>query len=70
MKPLIITGPSGVGKTSLLKKLFNKHKEKYELSVSHTTRKKRFNEVHGKDYYFIEMEKFKTMIKKNEFIEH
>ena len=48
----------------LLKKIKN-----VELSISYTTRHKRINEIHGKDYYFINKEKFLTLIKKNFFIE-
>jgi len=67
-KPLIIiiTGPSGVGKTTLLKSLPS---EDFYFSVSHTTRAPRKGEIDGKDYYFVSKEKFLEMIEKNEFLE-
>jgi len=63
---IVVTGPSGAGKTSLLKYL--PHEEFY-ISVSHTTRFPRKGEVDGKDYYFISKEKFLKMIKNGEFLE-
>lgn len=65
---VIITAPSAAGKTTLIKKYMSLHKEA-EFSVSHTSREKRKNEVHGKDYYFITKEDFKNMIDNSEFIE-
>jgi len=67
-KLIIISSPSGAGKTTICKYLLKKIK-KVELSISYTTRHKRINEIHGKDYYFINKEKFFTLIKKNFFIE-
>ena len=67
-KLIIISSPSGAGKTTICKYLLKKIK-KVELSISYTTRHKRMNEIHGKDYYFINKEKFLTLIKKNFFIE-
>ncbi|MCD6489168.1 MAG: guanylate kinase [Thermodesulfobacterium sp.] len=67
-KPLIIiiTGPSGTGKTTLLKHL---SPEEFYFSVSHTTRSPRKGEINGKDYYFVSKEKFLKMIKNDEFLE-
>ena len=65
---IILSSPSGAGKTtlvSLLSKLDN-----FEISISHTTRKPRVNEVPDKDYYFIKEEKFKRLIKNEEFLEY
>ena len=67
-KIIIISSPSGAGKTTickyLLKKLIN-----VDLSVSYTTRNKRSNEIEGKDYYFTNKEKFIELKRKNFFIE-
>ena len=64
----IFSSPSGAGKTTLVKLL--EKKENFFISVSHTTRKPRSNEVHGKDYYFVSDNEFKELIKKEEFLEH
>ena len=65
---IILSSPSGVGKTTLTKKLQQKHSN-FKLSISHTTRSPRSNEVHGIDYNFVSHEKFKKMIENNEFYE-
>ena len=65
---IILSSPSGAGKTTLvnlLSKLDN-----FETSVSHTTRKPRPNEIPNKDYYFINEIEFKKLIKKQEFLEY
>tara|TARA_B100002019_G_scaffold69904_1_gene60129 strand:+ start:248 stop:880 length:633 start_codon:yes stop_codon:yes gene_type:complete len=65
---IILSSPSGAGKTtlvSLLSKL-----ENFEVSISHTTRKPRQNETHDKDYYFVTEEKFNRLIKNEEFLEY
>ncbi len=67
-KIIIISSPSGAGKTTICKKLLTK-KKNIELSISCTTRPKRSKEIHGVDYYFIKEEKFKNLYKKNYFIE-
>ncbi|OGI21670.1 MAG: guanylate kinase [Candidatus Melainabacteria bacterium RIFOXYA12_FULL_32_12] len=64
----IISGPSGVGKGTLLSLLIGKHPE-IVLSVSVTTRKPRTGEVHGVNYIFISKEEFEEMIEKDEFLE-
>ena len=66
---LILSSPSGVGKTTLTKKIQQKY-QNFKLSVSHTTRSPRSNEVEGVDYYFVTKEKFKTLISNNEFYEY
>ena len=63
----IFSSPSGAGKTTLVE-LISKKKD-FKISVSHTTRNPRSNEVEGKDYYFVSHDKFENMIKKNEFLE-
>ena len=66
---IILSSPSGVGKTTLTKKIQQKY-QNFKLSVSHTTRSPRSNEVDGIDYYFVTKEKFKTLISKNKFYEY
>ena len=66
---VILSSPSGVGKTTLTKKIHQKF-QSFKISVSHTTRLPRSNEVDGVDYHFISKEKFKELIEKNEFYEY
>ena len=65
---IIFSSPSGAGKTTLVKLL--EKKENFFVSVSHTTRKPRSNEVEGKDYYFVDSNQFNELIKKKEFLEY
>jgi len=65
----IIAAPSGCGKTSLVEALIKKTKNIY-VSVSHTTRPPRPDEVNGINYYFISINEFEEMIKNNAFVEH
>ncbi len=65
---IILSSPSGAGKTTLVK-LLSKRKG-FLTSISHTTRTPRSNEIDGKDYYFIDIQKFKKMIDKKEFLEY
>ena len=65
---IILSSPSGAGKTTLAKKLIKKNKN-IELSVSYTTRKKRPNETDKKDYHFISEREFTNLKKKKFFIE-
>ncbi len=67
-KLIIISSPSGAGKTTLCKLLLKKMNN-ISLSISYTTRNKRLNEINGKDYYFVSMNKFKDLKNKNYFIE-
>jgi len=64
---IILSSPSGAGKTTLVKLL--SERKGFVTSVSHTTRTPRSNEVDGKDYHFISNEKFEKMINDNEFLE-
>lgn len=68
LKMIIITAPSGSGKTSITKYLL-KIFTNLEFCVSVTTRKQRHNEINCKDYYFLPLENFQKKIKNNEFIE-
>ena len=66
---VILSSPSGVGKTTLTKKIQQKH-QNFKISVSHTTRLPRSNEVDGVDYHFVSKEKFEELIKTNQFYEY
>ena len=65
---VILSSPSGAGKTTLVK-LLSKNKN-FNISISHTTRKPRPNEVVDKDYYFVNHDKFENLIKNDEFLEY
>ena len=65
---VVITAPSAAGKTTLIKKYMANHPNA-SFSVSYTTREPRSGEVDGKDYYFIDKEKFEQMITDGDFIE-
>ncbi len=65
---IILSSPSGAGKTTLVR-LLSKLKN-FEISISHTTRQPRQDEVPNKDYYFVDEEKFKRLIKNQEFLEY
>lgn len=67
-KLIIITGPSGVGKGTVVKELLDRNKDIW-LSISATTRNPRIGEKDGLNYYFISEERFKDMIDKKEFLE-
>ncbi len=66
---VILSSPSGVGKTTLTKKIQQKY-QTFKISVSHTTRSPRSNEVDGVDYHFVSKKRFKELIDKKEFYEH
>ena len=66
---VILSSPSGVGKTTLTKKIQQKYKN-FKISVSHTTRTPRSNEIDGVDYHFVSKKKFKELIDEEKFYEH
>ena len=66
---VILSSPSGVGKTTITKKLQQKY-QNIKISVSHTTRSPRSNEVDGVDYFFVTRQKFKELINENKFYEY
>ena len=66
---VILSSPSGVGKTTLTKKIQQKY-QTFKISVSHTTRLPRSNEVDGVDYFFVSHKKFEDLINQKQFYEH
>ena len=66
---IIISSTSGTGKTTICKKII-KHDKKVKLSVSHTTRSPRDNEINGEDYFFISNDKFNSKILDKQFLEY
>lgn len=66
---LVISGPSGIGKGTICKRLFERNKD-LVFSISATTREPRRGEIDGVNYFFIDEEKFSEMIKNNEFLEY
>lgn len=69
-RPLVIFGPSGVGKGTLYNQLFQKYPDTFTLSVSHTTRGPRPGEQDGVHYHFVTKEVFQDLIGKDGFVEH
>jgi len=65
----VLSSPSGVGKTTLTKKLAANNSN-FKISISHTTRKPRPNEINEKDYYFVDKGEFDLLVKKNSFFEY
>ena len=65
---IVLSSPSGAGKTTLVKMLSKI--DNYEVSISHTTRQPRLNEENNKDYYFVNEEEFKRLINNQEFLEY
>ena len=65
---IILSSPSGAGKTTLVNLLSNL--DNFEISISHTTRQPRFNEKPDKDYYFVNEEEFQRLIQNQEFLEY
>ena len=65
----VLSSPSGAGKTTLTKNLAANNTN-FTISISHTTREPRPNEINGKDYYFINKEEFNSLVKGNNFFEY
>ena len=65
---VILSSPSGAGKTTLVKEISKKNN--FQISISHTTRKPRLNETDGKDYYFISETEFENLIHEDKFLEY
>ncbi|GAA6020949.1 hypothetical protein JCM11491_001558 [Sporobolomyces phaffii] len=70
IRPIVICGPSGTGKSTLLKKLFNEYPDKFAFSISHTTRAPRPGEENGVSYHFTSREQFQDLVRRDGFIEH
>lgn len=68
-RPIVVSGPSGVGKGTLIKLLFSRHPDIFTLSVSHTTRSPRAGEQDGVDYHYVTKEEFKDLISQDKFVE-
>ena len=68
-KLIVFSAPSGSGKTTIVHHLLNQKHLNLDFSISATSRKKRGQEIDGKDYYFISPEKFKRHIAQNDFVE-
>ncbi|KAI5285712.1 guanylate kinase, partial [Ascosphaera aggregata] len=69
-RPVVLSGPSGTGKSTLLKKLFAEFPQTFGFSVSHTTRAPRPGEQDGREYYFTTKESFLDLVKADGFIEY
>lgn len=67
---IVLSGPSGVGKGTVRKAIFDSEDNDFQYSVSMTTRKQRIGEVEGEDYYFRSKEEFEQMIKKGQMLEY
>ena len=65
---VILSSPSGAGKTTLVKKISLANN--FQISISHTTRLPRTDEINGEDYFFVNKDKFEILIKKKEFLEY
>ena len=69
-KVLVVVGPSGVGKDTLMQKVFDKHPGSFKKGVTHTSRKMRPGEKEGYNYYYISKEEFLKLKDEGGFIEH
>lgn len=69
-KIILISGPSGVGKKTILDEILNNKNLNIVYSISATTRPKRPNEIHGKDYYFLSHNEFENGINQGDFLEY
>ncbi|PWN51661.1 P-loop containing nucleoside triphosphate hydrolase protein, partial [Violaceomyces palustris] len=69
-RPIVLSGPSGVGKSTLLKRLFQEFPDDFGFSVSHTTRQPRQGETRGESYHYVTEKEFLDLVDKGAFLEH
>ncbi|CAH0041132.1 unnamed protein product [Clonostachys rhizophaga] len=69
-RPIVISGPSGVGKGTLIGRLLERYADTLATTVSHTTRQPRPGEVNHEDYHFVSIREFESLIKSNAFVEY
>ncbi|KAI6203706.1 Guanylate kinase [Aphelenchoides besseyi] len=69
IQPIVLTGPSGTGKSTILTRAMKDYPDKFAFSVSHTTRSPRKGEIDGIHYFFVTRDQIEEMIKNNEFVE-
>ncbi len=67
---VLVSSPSGGGKTTIIKKIIETNTDKFKYSISLTTRKKRNGEVDGRDYWFVDEETFQEKINSDQLLEH
>lgn len=67
---IVVSGPSGAGKTTLINMVLDRYENQVGCSTSYTTRSMRHGEVNGKDYFFVSVDDFQKKIQNNEFIEY
>jgi guanylate kinase len=67
---VIVSSPSGAGKTTLTRRLLGEFPSHLEFSVSYTTRPQRIGEINGRDYWFVNPSQFEAMVERHEFAEH
>ncbi|KAL5357623.1 P-loop containing nucleoside triphosphate hydrolase protein [Aspergillus floccosus] len=70
LRPIVVSGPSGVGKGTLIQKLFDTHPGTFGFTVSHTTRKPRPGEVEGVAYFFVSPSEFSSLCAQGALVEH
>ncbi|KAJ1018216.1 hypothetical protein NDA18_006375 [Ustilago nuda] len=69
-RPIVLSGPSGVGKSTLLNRLFEEFPDDFGFSVSHTTRDPRPGEIHGQSYHYVSQSEFESLVQQGAFLEH
>jgi peptidyl-prolyl cis-trans isomerase-like 4 len=69
-RAVVVSGPSGTGKSTILKRLFKEYPDKFGFSISHTTRAPRAGEQDGREYHFVTKDAFQTLVDQQGFIEH
>ncbi|HRU38571.1 MAG TPA: guanylate kinase [Candidatus Goldiibacteriota bacterium] len=67
---IVISAPSGAGKTTVIREFLKSHKQDFVISVSATTRKPRKGERNGRDYFFLSKRRFRELVKKGSFLEY